>query len=121
MNKTNKILLGLLREKFAAEPEAPNSETQTGSHLELVARTRDEWEREVFGLHALLGSRLINELLEQPEESEADSARAELDDVEIRICRSPEDGKYVVDVDTSAEGSDVPPVRIWLNDGLVHR
>jgi hypothetical protein len=46
---------------------------------------------------------------------------AELDGIEIRIYRSPEDGKYVVDVDTSAEGSDVPPVRIWLNDGLVYQ
>jgi len=63
MNDLTARLLAMLREKIAEEPTAPDLNVHTGSHLDLVARQYDEWERSVSGLRMLCGVRLVNEAL----------------------------------------------------------
>jgi hypothetical protein len=58
-------LLDLLRQKIAEEPTAPDLDVHVGSHLELVARQYDEWQRSVTGLRLLCGVRLVNEALRE--------------------------------------------------------
>lgn len=64
MDETTSKLLDLLIEKMGEEPEFPDLEIHTGSHLELVSRRYNEWERGVYGLRSLVGVRLLNEAIE---------------------------------------------------------
>jgi hypothetical protein len=43
--------------------------------------------------------------------------------VSVRIVRSPEDGRWVVEIETDPEvpeDSDGPLMRVWLNDARLH-
>lgn len=64
-DRTTAMLLQYLREHMDKEPPRPDLDVHTGSHLELVAREYDRWERTRGGLYALLGARLVNEHLDQ--------------------------------------------------------
>ncbi len=41
------------------------------------------------------------------------------DGVEVTVYRSPEDNKYVVEIDTSRDENDIPPLRVWVNEALI--
>lgn len=65
IDSTTLKFIGMLQTKMNDEPAYPNPEHFEGTTLEVVARTRLQWEDEVRGLRALLGVRLIDMALEE--------------------------------------------------------
>lgn len=64
VDDTTRRLLEMLKLALEAEPPVPDIELHEGTHLEVVARTYEDWQRGVYGLRALVGVRLIERALE---------------------------------------------------------
>jgi len=64
VNRTNEMLLDLLREYRDTEPPEVN-ENMPWALQEETARAHAEWQRHVDGLYALLGVRLVNDALKE--------------------------------------------------------
>lgn len=59
VDDTTARMIELLRERLAEEPEVPDLDRHIGTHLEIVARRYNEWERQCGGFRVLIGARLV--------------------------------------------------------------
>lgn len=65
LDEITEKLVDILVEHERRAPEEPDSEQHVLEEIRLIARRRDEWEREYAALRMLVGARLVNQVVDE--------------------------------------------------------
>lgn len=65
LDEITEKLVDMLVEHERQAPEEPDNEQHVLEEIRLIARRRDDWEREYTALRMLVGARLVNQVVDE--------------------------------------------------------